>query len=182
MKKPSIQKPLNIIVAVDESAGFGKGGKIPWHYSEDMKNFRKVTNGSACIMGRKTYFDMFDMVVEKKSKGKKKDKPVVIPAILPGRDSYVVSKTLTRVEGATVAPSLGAAVSKTKKKTIFVLGGERLFVEALSWVNRIYMTIVPGYHDCDRFFPVQYLTKHFKIVEGRQSGELKFVTYQRIKQ
>ena len=52
---------VEIIVAVDEDGGFGKDGKIPWHYSEDLKHFKEVTTGHVCIMGRKTYEDMLEM-------------------------------------------------------------------------------------------------------------------------
>lgn len=179
MKNVGIMKPLNIVVAVDESSGFGKDGKIPWNYSEDLKHFKKVTHGGACIMGRKTYLDMFDMIVARKSKGKKKSTPVKLKEILPGRESIVISRTLTEVEGATVKPSLREAVSSTSKNAIFIIGGEKLFDEALPWVNRIHMTVVPGYHQCDKFFPVNYVMKHFKIINGKQVGELKFLTYQR---
>ena len=177
----STLSPLQLIVAIDEAGGFAKDGKIPWHFPEDMKHFKQTTTGSACIMGRVTYQDMYDMVIARKSKGnnEEKKKPVHIKEILPKRDSYVVTKTMSGAEGAIVVPDIRAAVEQTEKKAIFVIGGERMFTEALPWVNRIYMTIVKGTYDCDRLFPVNYVQKHFKIATGKKKSPLTFVEYVR---
>ena len=43
------------IAAVDRKNAIGKGGKLPWHYSSDMKFFRETTTGHAVVMGRKTW-------------------------------------------------------------------------------------------------------------------------------
>ena len=37
----------------------GRDGKLPWHISEDLKRFKRLTLGSAMVMGRRT-FDMGD--------------------------------------------------------------------------------------------------------------------------
>lgn len=170
-------KPLSLIIAVDEEGGFGREGKIPWNYPDDLKHFKKVTNGSACIMGRKTYYDMFDITIERK--GGKKKKPVHIKEILPGRESYVLSKTIKEVEGAIVKPTLRSATETTKRNGIFVIGGDKVFTEALPWVNRIYMSVIKGKYNCDKFFDVRYLTKNFKLVEGKETRNILFMTYQR---
>ena len=39
------------IAAVDRKGAIGKGGKLPWHYSADMKFFRETTTGHAVVMG-----------------------------------------------------------------------------------------------------------------------------------
>ncbi len=44
-----------IIVAMTRSRVIGKDGRIPWHDSDDLKHFKKVTTGHAVIMGRKTF-------------------------------------------------------------------------------------------------------------------------------
>ena len=171
-------KPLSLIVAVDEYGGFGKDGKIPWNYPEDLKRFKKVTNGSACIMGKYTYDDMYDMTLARKKKSKKKNEIITIDEILPGRESYVVTKT-DKVMGATAVPTIRTALEKTKKNSIFVIGGYRIYVEALPFVNKVYMTLVEGTYQCDRIFPVNYLVKYFKLIKGEKKGKLKFLEYRR---
>src|SRR5205814_10289806 len=43
------------IVAVDRNLAIGKGGRLPWHYSADLKFFKETTIGNAVVMGRRTW-------------------------------------------------------------------------------------------------------------------------------
>src|ERR1044071_5443368 len=43
------------IVAVDRNLAIGKDGKLPWHYSADMKFFKQTTLGNIVVMGRRTW-------------------------------------------------------------------------------------------------------------------------------
>lgn len=175
-----IMPSIDIIVAVDESGGFGKDGKIPWHFPEDLKHFQSITKNSTCIMGRKTYQDIFNMIIERKKLGTIKKKLVKIPEILPGRESFIISKSISKVQGATVFTNLRKAILSATKKKIFIIGGERLFTEALTWTNTIHITLVKGFYDCDRFFPIDYMKKHFKINKGKKlSDNLLYITYTR---
>jgi dihydrofolate reductase len=87
------------------------------------------------------------------------------------------------VVGATVVQNLRSAIQNEQNgdKEIFVIGGEKLFVEALSWTGTIYMTVVKNYYKCDRVFPAAYLDQHFTIVDGTQTDDLHFLTYKRTK-
>ncbi|CAI8038326.1 Dihydrofolate reductase [Geodia barretti] len=38
-----------------EDGVIGLGGTLPWHYSADLKRFKRVTLNSTIIMGRKTW-------------------------------------------------------------------------------------------------------------------------------
>ena len=46
---------IHLIWAQDQNGGIGKDGLLPWHVSEDLKNFKKITFNSPIIMGRKTW-------------------------------------------------------------------------------------------------------------------------------
>ena len=46
---------IELIWAQDKNGGIGKGGKLPWHISEDLQNFKKITSGFPVVMGRKTW-------------------------------------------------------------------------------------------------------------------------------
>ena len=45
---------VTAILAMDPHGIIGYNGGIPWHYPEDLKRFKQVTQGGALIMGRKT--------------------------------------------------------------------------------------------------------------------------------
>lgn len=174
--------PMAIIVAVDEIGGFGKDGKIPWHFPEDLKHFQETTKGHVCVMGRRTYTDMLEMRQERDAKN---NKTGVIDQILPGRDSYVVTSNPDfKAPGATVVRYIREAVQsldESDKRTVFIIGGFRMFVEALSTVDTIYMTVVEGTYNCDVSFPLQTLNKNFEIVEGSEQDKLRFITYKRVR-
>jgi len=174
--------PINIIVAVDLDGGFAKNGKIPWVDEEwakkDLKNFKKVTTGSVCIMGRHTYTDMLDMVT---ARGKKvKD----IKEILPGRESFVVTKDSNmKTPGASVAQNMRSIITSldaNDKREVFIIGGERMYIEAFNWTRKVYMTLIDKHYSCDKFFPIKELRK-FEIVNGEQHEHFKLLTYQRNK-
>jgi dihydrofolate reductase len=164
-----------MIVAVDEQGGFAKDGEIPWNYKEDWEHFKTTTKDAICIMGRKTYEDILDRK-PKKSKSK---------TLLVGRTSYIVTSNTNQddfagVEG--IAPSVRQILDKLDSdddRNIFVLGGEKLYIQHIVWASRVYVTVVPGIYNCTRFFPVDYLHKNFLIAGGEEKGELKFITYHR---
>lgn len=175
--------PLSIIVAVDKDGGFGKKGKIPWFFPEDLKHFQTTTKGGVCIMGRRTYTDMVEMIQSKRADD---DKEIVGP-ILKGRESYVVTSNKDfDCPGATAVSGIHQAIqclTKEDNREVFVIGGERMYLEALAFTQTIYMTVVKEKsYGCDKFFPIRVLNKKsFNIVEGSETDELRFITYKRIK-
>jgi len=46
---------IKIIVAMSKNRVIGINNKLPWHITEDLKRFKKLTSGYSIIMGRKTY-------------------------------------------------------------------------------------------------------------------------------
>jgi len=43
------------IVAIAKNYAIGKDGKLPWHYSADLKFFKRTTAGNAILMGYNTW-------------------------------------------------------------------------------------------------------------------------------
>lgn len=174
---------INIIAAVDENFGFGKDGKIPWHHPEDFKYFKDVTKGHTVIMGRATFDDL-----QVYANGK---------AVLPGRECIVVSSTdlelgtwpnmmdisavrewkynnVHRV--STISDALN--IAHKNRGDIFFIGGERIFEAGLNVADCVYLTMIPGNYDCDRFFPHEKLKEKFQIYNKREgSNGLVFCTY-----
>lgn len=128
---------VSLIVAVSENGGIGKGGSIPWHLSDDLKNFKRVTMGHHLIIGRVTYESI--------------GKP------LPGRKMVVISGNPDyTAEGCDVVPSLPAALDLAQERgedEAFVGGGARPFSEALERAGRLYFTRVHADVEADTFFP-----------------------------
>ena len=47
--------PLELIVAISKNGTIGNKNEIPWYIPEDLQRFKKITQGTKVIMGRKTY-------------------------------------------------------------------------------------------------------------------------------
>ena len=171
---------VNIIVAVDRNCGFGKDGKIPWHFPEDFKRFKEITKGAVCIMGRKTYEDMLQMI---KTRKKGKAKKAKIKSILPDRVCYVVTSSRCELEGATPIVSIDDGIKNHPNEKVFLLGGERVYEDGLALSNKVYMTVIDDDYNCDRFFPVSQLVDEFSISNGDKyttgDSTLYFMEYKR---
>lgn len=170
-----------IIVAVDEVGGFGKDGKIPWDLPEDLKRFKTITEGHICVMGRRTYTDILEA---RKIRDQQKGITDPIEQILRGRLSFVVtSDDSLETPGATKIKDMCEVmlhIASTDPRQIFVIGGKRMFFQALSWCDHILMTVVKGgSYECDVFFPIEVLNKKWKIVSGDQTEKAYFVVYNR---
>lgn len=171
-----------IVVAVDCVGGFGKDGKIPWVLPEDIKHFKEITTGHVCVMGRRTYEEILDA---RKLRDVAREIKSPIDKILRGRESYVVSNQpdlttpgATKVSGLTIVADRMSNNNDTRK--LFVIGGRRMFIEALSWTNTIHMTILKGDpYDCDVKFPIDVLNKKFHIDSGEETEKAYYVVYKR---
>ncbi len=130
------------IVAVDRNGAIGKGGKLPWHYSADMKFFKQTTIGNACVMGYKTWLTLkrplpnrLNIVLSRQSE------------IAP-QDSVVVLRDLESV----------LAMEKELKCDLFVIGGEQVYRAFLPHIDKWIVTEVPlTIADADAFAPENYL-------------------------
>ena len=157
---------IALILAIDEQRGFAKNNQIPWHFPEDLKNFKAVTKDSVCIMGKQTYVDALRYV--------KPDKP-----FLPNRSSIVISSTLDASclrAGVTKASDIESALNYARTihpdKPIFFIGGKQIFDEGLSMATHVFLSKIPGDYDCDRFFDFgKDFNSKFELVERTLSAE-----------
>ena len=149
-----------IIAAVSQNNVIGNKGKIPWHISKDLKRFKKLTQGHAVIMGRKTY----------ESIGKPLPNRINI-IVTRDRNYFVSINRLIDTEIA-VCNSLREAVRIAESKNkgeIFIIGGGQIFKEAIKFTDKLYLTIVKGKFRGDAFFP-DY-SKFKKIVFKKESRD-----------
>jgi len=152
-----------IITAIDEERGIGKDSEIPWHYSEDMKFFRRKTLENPVIMGRKTYESLPEDY-----------RP------LPKRKNIVLTGSEREFdESVSKANSLEEAYKIAEKHgdKVFMAGGSSVYEQTLKDADKVILTEIPGKHDCDRFFPE--LGEEWKESDEIDLGELKVKEYSR---
>ncbi len=156
---------LSIIVAMTDERVIGRDNALPWRLPEDLKRFKAITMGHPIIMGRKTFES--------------------IGRPLPGRRNIVVTSQPEPREGLQMAGSLGEALGlcPPEEGECFVIGGARLFAEALPIVDKIYLTLVHARIPGDVYFPEMKLMKDFTVTPewlGKSAGPgglmIEFVT------
>jgi dihydrofolate reductase len=130
------------IVAVDKNGAIGKGGKLPWHYSADMKFFKQTTTGNACVMGYKTWLTLKNPLPNRLN--------IVLSrqAEIAPQDSLVVLRDVESV----------LAMAKVLKTDLFVIGGARVYESFLPYIDKWIVTEVPlSIEGADTFVPENYL-------------------------
>ncbi len=127
--------PLALIAAVARNGVIGRDGDLPWHISEDLKHFKKTTDGHAVIMGRKTHES--------------------IGRALPNRRNIVVTRSAAILEGCETAKSLEEAIAlaRTADDCPFVIGGSSLYEAALPLATELHLTTIDEDVEGDTFFP-----------------------------
>ena len=152
------------IVAIDHNFAIGKDGKLPWHYSADMKFFKETTMGNTVVMGRRTWLTL---------KGPLKDRTNIVLSRDPqitSNDSIIVMRDVDSV----------IELSKTQDAHLFVIGGARVYEAFLPHIERWVVTEVPLSVDgADTFMPANFL-EGFEMFELRQLDEnLRVKSYER---
>ena len=143
------------IVAVDRNGAIGKGGKLPWHYSADMKFFKETTTGNAVVMGRKTWLSL------------KKPLPNRLNIVLSRQSEIEPQDTLVVLRDLESVLSL----AKTLASDLYVIGGEQVYQSFLPYIDKWIVTEVPlTIEDADAFVPKNYL-EGFREVRARELDE-----------
>lgn len=168
---------LALIVALANNHTIGIDNKLPWYLPNDLKYFKQVTMGKTIIMGRKTYESI--------------GKP------LPGRINIVITRQADYLppnanDSVKVVSSLEAARDLAESIALIndhnealIIGGAEIYTQALSLVERMYLTEVHADVEGDAFFP-QYDKAQWQAVaredfaaEGPNPYDYSFVVYER---
>ena len=110
-----------ILVAVSPEGIIGKNNSIPWHYSADLKRFKRLTTGNTIIMGRKTWESL-------------PIKP------LPNRRNIVITRS--SIKEIDCFQSIDDAL-QTCEGDVWFIGGAGIYEEAMKKADLIDMTLVP---------------------------------------
>lgn len=114
------------IAAVARNGVIGDGREIPWHISEDLRRFKRLTMGQVVIMGRKTYD--------------------TIGRPLPGRTTFVITRDrMWRGDGVRAVPFVAEAIelgTKVGPDAVYVAGGGEIYRLAWDHLDRLEITEV----------------------------------------
>lgn len=153
---------LAAIVAHDPNLVIGREGELPWHYSKDLKYFKKVTMGHPIIMGRVVFEEL-------------NEKP------LPGRENIVLSRS-RNYEHVPTFNAIQAALDYIADEDIaFVIGGAEVYRQLMPKVEKLFVTEIHEEYQGDTYFP-EYrheIGSIWKEIKRDTHSELSFVVYER---
>ncbi len=130
---------FSILVAMANNRVIGRDNRLPWHLPADLKHFKFLTMGQTIVMGRKTYESI--------------GKP------LPGRANVIVTRQMDyEAPGAVVVNSIEDALQVCEETSMgnaenFIIGGEKLYRQALKFCQRMYVTEILRDYEGNVFFP-----------------------------
>ncbi len=133
---------------------------MPWHFSDDLKHFKKVTSGNVVVMGRKTYEGI---------------------GVLPNRQFVVLSRKVEKhedVKGVLWTPDTEEALSLSKDRDVFVAGGEQVYYTFLDLAAYMMLTFIHRDVDGDTFFPV-FEADEWETVKARRGNKHSYVELRR---
>lgn len=127
-----------MIWAQDTNNAIGRNGTLPWHFSEDLKNFKKLTMGHVIIMGRKTWDSL-------------PFKP------LPNRQNIVISSNT--IDDVETYNSIDACIKAFNENNnisdIFIIGGMSIYKFFYKHATTLHITFIDKkYDNTDTFFPI----------------------------
>jgi dihydrofolate reductase len=136
---------VSIIAAMDRRGLIGDETGLPWHLPKDLRRFRAYTLGKPIIMGRRT----FELI----------GKP------LPERFNIVLTHNPKySAPGCRAARTFQEALSiaedylrSTGGDEVMIIGGGRVYAEAIHCWDRLYLTVVEGQFKGTAYFPVREL-------------------------
>ena len=132
------------IVAVSKNYAIGKDGKLPWHYSADLKFFKDTTTGNAVVMGANTW----------RSIGKHGIRTPNLELLMK------LSNVAEVIE-----------LSKLLVKDVFIIGGARTYLEFAEVIEKWIVTEIPlSIESADTFMPNNFLDG-FELEETKDLGD-----------
>lgn len=157
---------IGLIAALDRNGLIGSAGGMPWHLPEDLRWFKRQTQGRTILMGRRT----FDS----------------IGRALPRRRNLVMTRQRDfGAPGVEVVRDLAAACAGLGDgDELMVIGGAQIYALALPHAHCLLLTrIEAGYAGDTWFPPVDW--PQWRLVDEqagrRESGApaYRFMTYER---
>ncbi len=126
---------ISHLVAVSNNNVIGKDNNLPWKLKKDLLHFKNYTIGKTVLMGRKTFES--------------------IGRPLPDRTNFIISNTLSNVEGAFIYKDLNSAINNVPDgQEVVIIGGGYLFRESINYFNKLVITLVDCLiEDGDIFYP-----------------------------
>ena len=170
------------IVAIAKNLAIGKDGKLPWHYSADLKFFKETTTGNAVVMGSNTWRSIGKPLPNRLNVVLSRSGDISTPPEVLILRSKVEVTTLARqlkpdvniVDGSILKSRQEVATfAKYINRDMFIIGGAEVFETFADMIEKWFVTEVPvDVDDADAFMPPDFLDGFTLTGEKKLDDEL----------
>jgi dihydrofolate reductase len=150
----------SLIVAASSNEVIGAAGGLPWYLPDDLRRFKRLTNGHAVVVGRLTQ----ESIVTRLGRPLPGRRSIVLSSRAPGEvaaGTLWVTSLESGIAAARAAESEARAAESEAADVggaeIFVIGGTTVYQQALPQVDRIYLTRVHREVAGDTSMPANWL-------------------------
>lgn len=163
---------IAIVAAVARNGVIGYEGGLPWELPDDLRHFRKITAGSAVVMGRTTFESIVDRLghplPDRQSVVLTHDENYSYP------DVTVVHDPEQIIRGENGIPA-----------EIYIIGGAALYATFLPLADRLSLTEIHASIEGDTYFPDYDKTEWHEVsrtphpTDEHHAYAFDFVEYER---
>lgn len=153
----------SIVTAITPERGLAPrgNGRAEWYMPDDLRRFRRITNGHAVIVAAVT----FETIIES------------LGHPLDGRTNIVVGAQGSVPDGCIKADTLQSGLDYARSlgdDEVFVMGNETFYAEAFPNVTKLYLTVVRGQNETGERFPDYRRDFMLQSSEEGRSGKFDY--------
>ncbi|MEL6273892.1 MAG: dihydrofolate reductase [Bacteroidota bacterium] len=146
---------ISLIAALSLNNVIGHKGHLPWRLPADHEYFWRTAGGKAFIMGRGSF---------------EVDEP-----LLSDYKNIILTSQPDRIPSSdtvSTAQNLKEAIDHLREEPeIFILGGGKVFREAIRVADRMYLSIVEAVVEGDAYFPEPNWTEWHLVLSHRYAPD-----------
>lgn len=178
------QIKISIITVIGRNRELGRDNKLLWHISEDLKRFKKITQGHAVIMGRKTFESLGKPLPNRLNVIITRDKNYQQKVFDRSINRLIEQKILicSSLEKGIKIGKLFEKENNKDNEELFIIGGGQVYQQGLPYADKLYLTLVDA--DCpeaDTYFPDYSTFNRVTYEEKRESEGLKYTFLELVK-
>jgi len=158
---------MNMIVAVDNNLAIGYKNQLLCSISEDKKYFKKLTDGKAVIMGRKTYESIGKSLQNRKNYVLTRDTNFERDFIFTYTDKNKLLEEVNILH---------------RSEDIFVIGGAEIYKLFFNDCDMFYITKIDKVFKADSYFPaldLQLISESENFYDELNDLNYRFCVYKR---
>ena len=150
---------IKLIVAMDKNNLIGKNGSLPWHYSKDLKFFKRSTLNHTIVMGEETL------------------KSILAINAQPLKNRHTVVATLTgyTYPGIETTNNIIEYLKNTKED-VYICGGKTIYLLTYKMCDELLITYIDKEHDGDTYLDLD-LSGFYMVEEHIEDEILHFRRY-----